>query len=384
MKPDDSTLIAYADGELDAAGAASVEQALAESSELRESVARLRASRLPYQDAFAAQKLPPLPDALRLRIEAMASAAQAQSAAAAAQAQPREQGQEQEPVPASAKVVPLPARRNRPMLWLAAAFVAGAFCAGLVQQFAAGGFGGGSGPSLAAGAAKKPWISVAADYQQLYTRDTVANLTPDPAVSAKIVGEIRSDDGIRLRVPDLSMAGMRFKAIDRLRYDGKPLVQIVYLPEHGVPVALCVMKDARPDQGIAKHEMHGMTVVAWRQNELSYALIGKPDSGDLEASRGRSPAAMSMRCSRCARRASIFSADVPFRPRVPARPMQHLPVGFPSLPDARVADTATGSFSFARPGRRCRAAAGLVRISREPRACRGCARESILAAGPIR
>ncbi|WP_369063478.1 anti-sigma factor family protein [Burkholderia gladioli] len=247
MKPDDSTLIAYADGELDAAGAASVEQALAESSELRESVARLRASRLPYQDAFAAQKLPPLPDALRLRIEAMASAAQAQSAAAAAQAQPREQGQEQEPVPASAKVVPLPARRNRPMLWLAAAFVAGAFCAGLVQQFAAGGFGGGSGPSLAAGGAKKPWISVAADYQQLYTRDTVANLTPDPAVSAKIVGEIRSDDGIRLRVPDLSMAGMRFKAVDRLRYDGKPLVQIVYLPEHGVPVALCVMKDARPD-----------------------------------------------------------------------------------------------------------------------------------------
>ncbi|WP_186194407.1 anti-sigma factor [Burkholderia gladioli] len=283
MKPDDSTLIAYADGELDAAGAASVEQALAESSELRESVARLRASRLPYQDAFAAQKLPPLPDALCLRIESMASAAQAQSAAAAAQAQPREQGQEQEPVPASAKVVPLPARRNRPMLWLAAAFVAGAFCAGLVQQFAAGGFGGGSGPSLAAGAAKKPWISVAADYQQLYTRDTVANLTPDPAVSAKIVGEIRSDDGIRLRVPDLSMAGMRFKAVDRLRYDGKPLVQIVYLPEHGVPVALCVMKDARPDQGIAKHEMHGMTVVAWRQNELSYALIGKPDSGDLEA-----------------------------------------------------------------------------------------------------
>lgn len=278
MKPDDSTLIAYADGELDAAGAASVEQALAESSELRESVARLRASRLPYQDAFAAQKLPPLPDALRLRIEAMASAAQAQSAAAV-QAQPREQ----EAVPASAKVVPLPARRNRPMLWLAAAFVAGAFCAGLVQQFAAGGFGGGSGPSLAAGGAKKPWISVAADYQQLYTRDTVANLTPDPAVSAKIVGEIRSDDGIRLRVPDLSMAGMRFKAVDRLRYDGKPLVQIVYLPEHGVPVALCVMKDARPDQGIAKHEMHGMTVVAWRQNELSYALIGKPDSGDLEA-----------------------------------------------------------------------------------------------------
>lgn len=280
MKPDDSTLIAYADGELDAADAARVEQALAESSELRQSVERLRASRLPYRDAFAAQRLPDLPDALRLRIETMASAAQARAAgepvAAASTGAPGPEAAS----PAAGNVHALPA------LWLAAAFVAGAFCAGLVQQFAAGGFGSGaagSGATLASAGAKKPWISVAADYQQLYTRDTIANLQPDPAISSAIVGAIRSDDGIRLRVPDLRMAGLTFKAVDRLRYDGKPLVQIVYLPEHGTPVALCVMKDARPDQSIAQREMHGMTVVSWRQNELSYALIGKPDSGDLEA-----------------------------------------------------------------------------------------------------
>ncbi|ALK32615.1 anti-sigma factor family protein [Burkholderia plantarii] len=288
MKPDDSTLIAYADGELDAADAARVEQALAESSELRQSVERLRASRLPYRDAFAAQRLPELPDALRLRIEAMASTAQARPAgepavdASVGAPEPREAAS-----PAAGNVHALPARRvARPALWLAAAFVAGAFCAGLVQQFAAGGFGSGvagGGATLASAGAKKPWISVAADYQQLYTRDTVANLQPDPAVSSAIVGAIRSDDGIRLRVPDLRMAGFTFKAVDRLRYDGKPLVQIVYLPEHGTPVALCVMKDARPDQSITQREMHGMTVVSWRQNELSYALIGKPDSGNLEA-----------------------------------------------------------------------------------------------------
>ncbi|MBI0330659.1 anti-sigma factor [Burkholderia plantarii] len=287
MKPDDSTLIAYADGELHAADAARVEQALAESFELRQSVERLRASRLPYRDAFAAKRLPELPDALRLRIETMASAAQARAAG-----EPAAAASTLAPVvpeaasPAAGNVHALPARWiARPALWLAAAFVAGAFCAGLVQQFAAGGFGSGAagGAALASAGAKKPWISVAADYQQLYTRDTVANLQPDPAVSSAIVGAIRSDDGIRLRVPDLRMAGFTFKAVDRLRYDGKPLVQIVYLPEHGTPVALCVMKDARPDQSIAQREMHGMTVVSWRQNELSYALIGRPDSGDLEA-----------------------------------------------------------------------------------------------------
>jgi anti-sigma factor RsiW len=261
MKPDDSQLIAYADGELSASEAAAVKQALAESPDLRESVELLRASRLPYREAFATQKLPPLPDELRRRIEALASATRQEAD----------------------HVVAQPAPRSQRRLWLAAAFVAGAFCAGLVQQLGGGWPGAFSNrAALVAAGNTRPWISVAADYQQLYTRETVANVTPDPAVSADTVDAIRKVDGIRLRVPDLLPAGLLFKSVERLRYNGKPLVQIVYLPERGTPVALCVMKDLRPDQPVTQRQMSGMTVVSWRQNELSYALIGKPDPGDLQ------------------------------------------------------------------------------------------------------
>ncbi|ASW03543.1 anti-sigma factor family protein [Paraburkholderia aromaticivorans] len=258
MKPDDSQLIAYADGELSASQAESVERALAESADLRESVDLLRASRLPYREAFAAQKLPPLPDDLRLRIEAMAAKAENQSVATKENL-----------------------RRSLPRMWLAAAFVAGAFCAGLVQQL--GGWHGITGDRAAtvASSGVRPWMSVAASYQQLYTRDTVAGLTPDPTVSANTVAAIRDQDGINLRTPDLRAVGMTFKSIERLHYNGKPLVRMVYLPARGTPVALCVMKDSRPDQSIAQRQMNGMTVVSWRQNELAYALIGQPDSGDL-------------------------------------------------------------------------------------------------------
>jgi anti-sigma factor RsiW len=260
MRPDDSQLIAYADGELSASDAASVKQALAESPHLRQSVELLRASRLPYRDAFATQKLPPLPDELRRRIEAMASAARQEADHVVAQ--------------------PTPRRLRR--VWLAAAFVAGASCAGLVQQVGVlHGVLGNHAETVAAGNSR-PWISVAVDYQQMYTRETVENVTPDPAALADTVSAIRKVDGIRLRVPDLRPAGLSFKSVERLRYNGKPLVQIVYLPERGTPVALCVMKDLRPDQPIAQRQMSGMTVVSWRQNELSYALIGKPDPGDLQ------------------------------------------------------------------------------------------------------
>ncbi|MBW9102628.1 anti-sigma factor family protein [Paraburkholderia phenoliruptrix] len=261
MKPDDSQLIAYADGELSAREAEPVERALAQSADLRESVALLQASRLPYREAFAAQKLPPLPDDLRRRIESMAQAAGRQASSDFA---PQEQ-------------------RSARRVWLAAAFVAGAFCAGLVQQLGAWPGAWGERAVSTAAVQPRPWISVAVDYQRMYTRETVAHVVPDGAASTRTVDAIRKVDGIRLRMPDLQAAGLSFKTVERLRYNGKPLVQMVYLPEHGMPVALCVMKDSRPDESIAQREMDGMKVVSWRQNELSYALIGKPDSADLPA-----------------------------------------------------------------------------------------------------
>ncbi|MFM0739415.1 anti-sigma factor [Paraburkholderia xenovorans] len=274
MTPDDSQLIAYADGELGAAEAASVERALAESPDLQQSVEWLRASRLPYREAFAVQKLPPLPDELRLRIEALASASSASSIASASVSTPQQRDETAAQSP----------QRSRPRAWLIAAFVAGAFGAGLVQWFGSVWPGAsGNGAVSVAAANARPWVDVAADYQQMYSRETVADVSPDPAVSADTVAAIRNVDGIRLRMPDLQRAGLSFKSVERLRYNGKPLVQIVYLPSHGTPVALCVMKDSRPDQSVAQRQSHGMAVVSWRRNELSYALIGKPDSGDLQA-----------------------------------------------------------------------------------------------------
>ena len=133
--------------------------------------------------------------------------------------------------------------------WLAVAFVAGAFACGFVLRL-----GSGVGPASTAGASVasvgtgvSPWVAAAASYQQLYSRDTLANVEADPALVAKTTAQIRDDDGLAVRIPDLSAYGLTFKRVQRLRFNDKPLVQIVYLPERGAPVALCVMKEAKPD-----------------------------------------------------------------------------------------------------------------------------------------
>jgi anti-sigma factor RsiW len=104
---------------------------------------------------------------------------------------------------------------------------------------------------------------------------------PDVSDSQSTVDEIRNEDGIALRVPDLSKAGLRFIRVQRLKFHGRPLVQIVYLPEKGDPVALCVIKESKADQPVASQRIDTMNVVTWRESNLGYALIGASGNGEL-------------------------------------------------------------------------------------------------------
>jgi anti-sigma factor RsiW len=275
MMADDALLLAYVDGELSREERDAVETQLRESAEAREKVALLRTSQVNYAEAFARQPLPPLPESLRMSVEEMVRAHQPASANDATM-EPQTQ----------APSAPVRSRMRGVPVWLAAACVAGAFVAGqflhldALPGLGSPGAGGGS-PQVASASSMSPWVQAAIGYQALYTRDTVAYRQDDPAVAEKTIGDIRSADGLALRVPDLSSAGLTFKTVQRLRFNNKPLVQIVYLPRSGPPVALCVMKEPKPDQAVASHTVGQMDVATWRQAELSYALIGQSGQVNL-------------------------------------------------------------------------------------------------------
>ncbi|CAN7704759.1 anti-sigma factor family protein [Caballeronia sp. LjRoot31] len=281
MKADDLMLMAYVDGELAPEESREVEALIRASAEAAELVALLQASRLDYKQAFATQKLPPVPDSLTRKIEAMALAHSAKSAAAGA-------NDPSVPAPSVAPAAaPVRSRLRAVPTWLAAACVAAAFCGGLFLRpgtFALLSRGlPSSGSAAMASSGLSPWVTAAVGYQQLYTRDTLAYADENPAATSKIVDDIRHDDKLALRIPDLSSAGLTFKSVRRLQFNNKPLVQIVYLPEKGPPVALCVMKDVKSDQAVSAQVVDTMHVVTWRQAELSYALIGKTEGVDLDA-----------------------------------------------------------------------------------------------------
>ena len=275
MMADDAQLLAYVDGNLSLDDRRAVEALLRASAEVRERIALLRASRVDFEDAFAQQKLPPVPDSLKLKVDEMIHAHRA-----------RESNDAPLPPDEKAPSEPMRSRLRSMPVWLAAACVAGAFACGLFVRLgplAGQNAPGNGGAPMAANADVSPWIAAAVGYQKLFTRETVAYLQQDPAVASQIIRDIRNDDRLALRVPDLTSAGLTFKSVQRLRFNNKPLVQIVYLPHNGPPVALCVMKDPNPDRPVATKTVDAMDVATWRQAELTYALIGKSGDVDLAA-----------------------------------------------------------------------------------------------------
>lgn len=255
MNVDDSLLMAYVDGELSPEQRAEIEAAIAHSDELAARAAALQASVLPYRAAYDRQTVPPVPESLTRRIEELVSVSAQQE-----------------------RSVRRDSRRfsmRSSMQWAAAAFVVGAICSGVLT-----GYLGGMNP-LKPGV--DPWVKSVADYQVLYGRDTIANLREDKSSTEQVLADIHQRDGMPVDVPDLRQVGLKFKRVQRLNYHDRPLIQIVYLPERGDPVALCVLEENEGDAPVRSGQVGEMKTVTWRANRLAYVLLAKSPSIDLQA-----------------------------------------------------------------------------------------------------
>jgi anti-sigma factor RsiW len=247
MSIDDTDLLAYVDGQLPPERRAEVENAVVGSADLTARLRELRASVLPYAAAFEAQELPPVPEELGQRI---------------------------------ANLVSVHGARQQRCLssWprLVAAYAAGVLCCAVALRLLLP-----QPPSLSSTAPIAPWIKAVADYQQLYSRATVANVSADPLLSARIITDLHTNDGMKVLVPDLSREGLSFKRVQRLSFHQRPVVQMVYLPEHGEPVALCVTPDVRADEAPHAQQVGELNTVSWRRGNLDYVLLGRGSSQAL-------------------------------------------------------------------------------------------------------
>ncbi len=251
MTIDDSVLMAYADGELPMVQRSAIEAALAQSADLTERLAALRASMLPFSAAFDRQKLPPVPHELTTRINDLVRVSTATNSAAAS-------------------AFSRPARR----IWTryALAFAAGVMCLGVALQM---------WPALLGVHREPTLVQAIAEYHAFYARETVVGIIPDPASDKATLAGAKSMDGLPVRIPDLRSAGLEFKRVQRLRFHDKALIQIVYLPERGRPVALCITQHTGADQSPQSELVGNVAAVSWRRDQLASVLVAADAQLDL-------------------------------------------------------------------------------------------------------
>jgi anti-sigma factor RsiW len=249
MNIDEITLRAYVDGELDAQMRTRVETALAHDAALREKVAALRASCLPYRSAYDAVVMPAMPASLEHRVASLISVANAKQAT--------------------------PSMNRR--YWFSAA-------AGLIAAFALGALV----PALfhtqqGTQSSETPWVEAIASYQAFYVRETVEQAADDATRATRLLGEFDAQQKTALAVPNLQDAGLSFKRIQRLGYGDAPLIQMVYLPSEGKPAALCVLPVRKGDAPIKMQSIDGLAVAAWQKNGLAYVLTADMSQSRAEA-----------------------------------------------------------------------------------------------------
>ena len=270
MSPDIETLRSYVDGELPPQRRMEVEAAIAADAELATQVEALSASRLPYLSAFAQERLAPVPADLQQRVAeltAVAAASHDMALAAAGHA------------PAEARGGPRPGRPgDARLIWLGLLLL-GLFVAYLsIMQ---------AGRPAAPGA--EPWVLKVASYHSMYARETVTDGGTDRSQTEALQRRLQQQ-GLALKIPDLGASGLRFVRAQQLQFEGKMVLQLVYLPQDGPPIALCLTPTpAQPERSMA---VDGLQTLTWHAGGWGYVLVGSLPATEMLSIKRGLPAAL--------------------------------------------------------------------------------------------
>ena len=129
-----------------------------------------------------------------------------------------------------------------------------------------------TGMGKSGGGDVEPWIVAASNYHAMYARETVLDGGEASAPVAALKARLQTQHNISLQIPDLQPEGLRFMRARQLQFDGKLVIELVYLPQTCPPVALCLTPTiAQRERATTRNQQQ---VLAWQNGAWAYALIG--------------------------------------------------------------------------------------------------------------
>lgn len=259
---DDVMLMAYVDGEVDAATARQIEHAIGADPSLAARAKMFRESAAMLRGAFAESLHEEVPERLVAALKPLAGS------------------------PGQDNVVKLEARRpsRRIVGWAMAASVAALVLgSGGTYWYVTG---SSTPPSNVQLASAERWLDHVSGFYDVYN----AELKKDDRLlvdfKADDIPELANWFSARLNrplsVPDLSAQGFRPQGGRLLIINGKPAAQFLYRSEAGEVVGLAIASDSGGYQPARTAQRHNVNIVHWRNAGYAYAFMGSIELPRLE------------------------------------------------------------------------------------------------------
>lgn len=248
------TLRAWADGELSPEQTDEIDALLAVDEELAAQAACFEASKLPYKAAMNVD-IPPVPTELRMQVEHWSRLSEVYGNTDEDDGEP----------PVQKRVV----KRRVYRVALAAAVVL-MMISGLGAMF----YKPATDPV-------EEWAQAIVTYQNFYVAETVEPIEADPQAATQKLAQLRLDyPAFPAAPPNLEKLGYQFKRVQRLDFDNKPVVQMVFFKAGKRPLAICLMPDESTlTAKFTQHEL--LNSYVWQSGKLRAIVVAEEDAAQL-------------------------------------------------------------------------------------------------------
>jgi anti-sigma factor RsiW len=145
--------------------------------------------------------------------------------------------------------------------------------AAVIVGFAGGATWGGRTPSERA-----ELIDEVASYHRLYSRET-RHLVEVPADQVDdLTTWLGQHLDRKLEVPDLAAAGLHFAGGRMLVINNRPVAELMYTRDHGLPIGICVTQMAADTSPISVEQRGRERLASWITGGYAYVVVGDIDA----------------------------------------------------------------------------------------------------------
>lgn len=253
MKIDEVQIFKYVNQELNVEQRQQFESIMRNDSELQEQVQAMQASKLPYEAAFNAEPLPAMPTHLQDHVQQLTRVA---------------------------KVRPVDSLYRT---WWLVAGISLAFLAGSLVSYSIQHWKNVEQSAPLQAYDEQRLIDAMIQYQALYIRETVEPVNQKMSDAVPLIQQFNQSYQTNLVIPDLASRGYEFRRAQQLAFEAKSIIQMVYLPQAGKPIALCASKTHLADREMQAYRYAGINSYVWIKDGLVYMLMGDYSAEQLKS-----------------------------------------------------------------------------------------------------